>query len=410
MSVCRIDNSTAQHSTAQHSTAQHSTADNRLNFHKKKILLVTSYGDGNYGNYGTILQRYALSRVIESLGFEVHHLYSFSKPKKPDYFGEFVIRPVKTLIKRMLALIGIRKYLDKEIRYKNFQDFFNKKFSKKIETFTEQYINNKIFMSHDEVLSADKSRWEEYNFVVTGSDVIWWRPTLKGAEYYYLEFIPREKRVCYAPSFGVLQFPEEEYEIHKKGLEGFNKLSCREQGGVNLIKQTINKDAQLVLDPTLLLNASQWRELEKKPDIDLPEHYALKFFYGEIPPEYDKAIKQAAGDLPIVNLCTCPDLPGCIAEVSEFLYLFNHADLIFTSSFHGTAFSINFGKNFYSFVHKGDHSGRINSILNSLNLTNHLYTPESKARPDEINYNEVNEKLNILRESSLKYLRDCLHV
>ena len=262
----------------------------------------------------------------------------------------------------MLALIGIRKYLDKEITYH------------KIEMFIDKNINNKIFVSYDEVLNADKSRWEKYNFVVTGSDHVWCigTQTLKQAEYFYLKFIPREKRVCYAPCFGFSQLSDsEDYELHKKGLEGFDNLSCREQEGVNLIKQIINKDAQLVLDPTLLLNASQWRELEKKPDIGLPEKYLLTYFLYNIP-EYEQAIKQAAGDLPIVNLrtYTCPDLPGYMADVdvNEFLYLFDHADLIFTNSFHGTAFSINFGKNFYSFVREDDHSGRINTILNSLNL------------------------------------------
>ena len=310
----------------------------------------------------------------------------------------------------MLALIGIRKYLDKEIR--------SRIFANKIKMFAEKNINHKIFMSYNEVLRADKSRWEEYNFVLTGSDQVWhnWSHTSTESEYYYLEFIPREKRVCYAPSFGISQIPEADYEYHKKGLEGFNKLSCREQEGVNLIKQIINKDAQFVLDPTLLLNASQWRELEKKPDIDLPEKYLLTYFLGNITPEYEQAIRQTARNLPIVKLYNRlhPDLPGYIPEVNEFLYLFNHADFICTDSFHGTVFSINFGKNFIVFRRSQtgaeDTFGRIESILASTNLTNHIYTPESNARPAEINYQEVNEKLNILRESSLKYLRDCLHV
>ena len=318
----------------------------------------------------------------------------------------------------MLALIGIRKYLDREIRNKNIQIFRSKM---KIKMFIEQYINNKIFVSYDEVFNADKSRWEEYNFAVTGSDQVWnycfWPHKSKEAAYYYLEFMPREKRVCYAPSLGFSQFPEEYYELHKKGLEGFDKLSCREQEGVNLIKQTINKDAQLVLDPTFLLNASQWRELEKKPDIVLPEHYALKFLFGKITTEYEKAIKQAAGDLPIVNLRMHPNLPGYMADVNEFLYLIDHADFICTDSFHGTAFSINFGKNFITFQRLDENEesvgmlGRIESITSCLNITeDHIYKKFMDKRPSEINYQEVNRKLNILRESSLKYLRDCLHI
>ena len=401
MSVGRIDNSTAQHSTAQHSTAQHSTGNHCLNIPEKKILLITIYDNGNYGN---ILQRYALTRIIESLGFEVHNLcYSYNNSKYNKFFRPAIML-CKKLIKKFIVFIGIKN---------------NKLYLiSRLSAFTAKYINNKIFMSYDEALNVDKSLWDKYNFAVTGSDQVWhnWSHTPEESAYYYLEFMPREKRVCYAPSFGFSQFPESDYELHKKGLEGFNKLSCREQEGVNLIKQIINKDAQLVLDPTLLLNASQWQELEKRPDINLPEHYALQFFLGDIKPEYEQAIKQAAGDLPIVNLYNYmnPDLPGYTAEVEEFLYLFNHADLIFTDSFHGTAFSVNFGRNFLVFRRSHDWTkdmfGRIESILASTNLTDHIYTPGMSTRPAEINYNEVNEKLNILRESSLKYLRGCLHV
>ena len=293
----------------------------------------------------------------------------------------------------MLAFIGIRKYLDKEIRIKNIETRY-KIFTSKLKMFTEQNIKHKIFVSsYDEVLNADKSRWEEYNFVVTGSDQVWhnWSNTSTELAYYYLEFMPREKRVCYAPSFGFSQFPESDYELHKKGLEGFDKLSGREQEGVNLIKQIINKDAQLVLDPTLLLNASQWREVEKKPDIDLPEKYLLTYFLGNMTPEYEQAIKQVAGDLPIINLYNYmnPDLPGYIAGVNEFLYLFNHSDFICTDSFHGTAFSINLGRNFLVFRRSQtgmeDMFGRIESILASTNLTNHIYTSGMNARPPEIN-------------------------
>ena len=269
-------------------------------------------------------------------------------------------------------------------------------------------------------MKSDSSCWDLYNFAVTGSDQVWknWTHTVEQSEFYYLEFMPREKRVCYAPSFGFSQFPKSDYELHKKGLEGFDKLSCREQEGVDLIKQIINKDAQLVLDPTLLLNADEWRKLEKKPDIDLPEKYLLTYFLGNITPEYEQAIKRAAGNLPIVNIYNGmnPNVTGYMytAGIEEFLYLFNHADLICTDSFHGTAFSINLGRNFLVFRRSQNGLenmfGRIESILSSTNLTNHIYTPGMNARPAEINYQEVNEKLNILRESSLKYLRDCLHV
>ena len=293
--TCRLGDNTTQHNTTQHNN------NHRLNFPENKILLVSLYGN----NYGNILQRYALARTIESLGFEVDNLcqYELRPHKNLLYVTISFKKAIKTLIKRMLALVGIRKYLDKELNWKRKMSTFIK-FSEKLNAFCNKYIHNKIFIPYDEIQNVNKSQWDKYKFAVTGSDQVWkiWFHTIEQAEYYYLEFVPPEKRICYAPSFGFTQFPEQDIDMHKKGLEGFNKLSCREQEGVNLIKQLINRDAKLVLDPTLLLNASQWREIERKPDINLPEHYVLTYFLGKRTQEYEYAIKQAAGDLPIIDI------------------------------------------------------------------------------------------------------------
>ena len=312
-----VDSATTQHNTTQHNTTQHNS-NHRLNFSENKILLVTLYSN----NYGNILQRYALARTIESLGFEIDNLCPCEPSAKSNYLLDSAIlfnKALKTLIKRMLALVGITKYLNKQV----IRESKISTFSKKLNAFCDKYIKRKIFISYDEIQNVNKSQWDKYKFAVTGSDQVWriWLHTVEQAECFYLEFMPREKRVCYAPSFGFTQFYESDIDIHKKGLEGFDKLSCREQEGVNLIKQLINRDAKLVLDPTLLLNASQWREIERKPDINLPERYVLTYFLGKRTQEYEHAIKQAAGDLPIIDIYNSeePFLPSYIAGIEEFL-------------------------------------------------------------------------------------------
>ena len=198
------------------------------------------------------------------------------------------------------------------------------------------------------------------------------------------------------------------YFTHKNGLKGFNKLSCREKSGCDLIKNLTGQDVKLVLDPTLLLNADDWRKISRKPDYELPKRYAVIYSY-ELPKEYRAIINNiaAAKNLEIINVFDSDDKLHYLTGPQEFLYLVDHAEFIFTGSFHGTAFSINFEKKFISF---GESNSRIESILSQLNLMNRLYKNGHEFPSGEINYNEVNEKLNILRESSLKYLRDCLHV
>ncbi|MBQ7215756.1 MAG: polysaccharide pyruvyl transferase family protein [Synergistaceae bacterium] len=373
----------------------------------RKVLLVTLYGNYNYGN---ILQRLALTSVIEPLGFEVTHLCIVTPPPKQPA-SRIIKTFIKNAIKRVLALLGVQKYRT-QFRSMEMLPTIVPAFTK----YQEQHIpsTSRIYMTFQESLSADSSEWTSYDYAVTGSDQVWhnWSRTPEELEYYYLSFMPPEKRVCYAPSFGFSEFPESYYAFHKKGLAGFERLSCREQEMIPMIQSISGKDAQLVLDPTLLLKASQWRAFASKPEYDVPERFVLCYFLGSKIPEYQSAIRQAAGDLPVINIYDPSDKKHWNTDPGGFLWLFDHADFVCTDSFHGTAFSVNFGKNFIVFRRKQtgmeDMFGRISGLLGSLDITGHICEHGMKVRPEPVNYDEVYAKLDALRESSMQYLRDCL--
>lgn len=275
-------------------------------------------------------------------------------------------------------------------------------------------------MTFREALQESQSRWKEYDYAITGSDQVWhnWSHNPDDLAYYYLEFMPREKRINYAPSFGFSEFPESDIEFHKKGLQGFDKLSCREEEMQKLIMNLTGQKVQLVLDPTLLLNLNQWRKFASKPEYDLPDKYLLCYFLGNITEEYEHAIHEAAGSLPVIHIYDIgsphakKDSPEYLTHPGEFLYLFEHADFVCTDSFHGSAFSVNFGKNFLAFRRRQQNMegmfGRIESLLVNTGLTNHIYKSGMKIRPDDLNIESVNQKLEAMRESSIKYLRESL--
>lgn len=373
---------------------------------KGKILLVSLYGNLNYGN---VLQRYALTKTFEGFGFEVHHL---CEHMRGVLLFRLTRRP-KRIIKHILALMGVKKYRiimkksAREERFKSFQD---------------KFTETKIFMTFTEALTANKSTWAGYDFVVVGSDQVWhnWKKIPQELEYYYLEFIEREKRVNYAPSFGFSHFDDDDKELHRKGLEGFKRVSCREQEMQPMIRTLTGQEAELVLDPTLLLVAEQWREVSSRPEYDLPERYVLCYFLGNITPEYSQAISDMAGGLPVISIYanyseeSMKDYPHYLTHPGEFVYLIEHADFVCTDSFHGTAFSVIFRKNFLAFrraqKNMNDMFGRIESILSNLGLMNHVYNPGMTTRPNTLNNEAVTSRLDEMRDSSLKYLRECLKV
>ncbi len=364
---------------------------------RRKVLLVTLHGNCNYGN---TLQRLALAQVIDGLGFEVWHLLKGFPELK-----------LKRWAKKLLSLIRRKKIshhkpLQGQTIYHEFADRFSK--------FQAKYITNIIRLANDKPVSAYEAVLQEYDYAVVGSDQVWHNcsRTHKELEYYYLSFMPRGKRISYAPSFSFKVFPIWDYWAHKKGLLGFERISCREQEMIPMIKSISGKDAQLVLDPTMLLGIEQWREFAVKPEYDVPDKYVLCYFLGSKPAGYLDAISRAAGNMPVISLLDDRDQSHYLTDPGNFLYLMDHADFVCTDSFHGTVFSLLFRKNFLVFRRqealKGGMFGRIEGLLDSLDITGRVYESGMKIRPEPVNYDEAYTKLETLRESSMNYLRECL--
>ena len=71
---------------------------------------------------------------------------------------------------------------------------------------------------------------------------------------------------------------------------------------------------------------------------------------------------------------------------SEFVGLFKNASFILTSSFHGTAFSLNFNKPFYSVMRKNElRNCRILSLIECLGLQSRvLYVGDEFPEEDDL--------------------------
>ena len=95
----------------------------------------------------------------------------------------------------------------------------------------------------------------------------------------------------------------------------------------------------------------------------------------------------------------------------DFINLINNASLIVTDSFHGTIFSINLNKPFYSINGLSESDFRKTEILKELGLMNRNITWDTKyneLNQDIIDYSMVNEKLSVLRKQSIDYLRKAI--
>lgn len=359
----------------------------------KKIGIMTWF---HYDNYGSLLQAAATNYVLKE------------KKYKPIMINYRPKGSTKELKDRTYFINLFKNYFHKTSNIncngKAFDEFRNKHFVE-----TEEL--------DDYMHLAQKS--EEFDAIVCGSDQIW--SPLCFDSHYYLDFAQRNKIVSYAPSFGSssIKNPKISAQI-KELLLRFDKISIREEQGQKIIKDLTGRESKLVLDPTLLLNAKEWQGFIKK--VDIPKKpYIICYFLGNPDSHLETIEKYALShNLEIYNIPFLENKKinkynlNCDLGPGEFLDLMQNAHTIFTDSYHGTIFGINFNNNFYTFRRfkandPKNQNSRILNILNKLDIMERLVDDDTNLDSvKKIDYKKVNKKLNEMRNESKEYLFSAL--
>ena len=170
------------------------------------------------------------------------------------------------------------------------------------------------------------------------------------------------------------------------------------------------------MDPTLLLNSSEWRKISVAPK---ESGYLLLYQMSK-----NKLTEHAAKEIAHrMGLKVIEILPGprilwkryghkvyVSASPEEYVGFFENADFVVTSSFHGTAFSLIFNKQFYTVPHKTAGS-RMVDLLSSINLQNRLlFSINDIDRNDAIDYVEVNSMIEVLKKESIAFIEHSLDI
>lgn len=372
----------------------------------KTIGIITYH---HYNNYGTMLQAFALQEKIEQLGYRAE-LIDF---KQDNSLSKYEL--LKLRIKRLPIYIKERK------KYRILAETKEKEKEKNalFERFYETYLHiGKEKYSTTEQLINNPPIYDGY---VVGSDQTWNPFVANSPEAFFLPFVKNKiKKGSYGPSLAVKSLsPSKEIEYREK-LSDFSFLSCREQDGAKLLSCITKKEVKCVLDPTLLITGAEW-EKYCNPDMQI-EPYILVYFLGE-KIEHRKVVEKIRK---FTNWKVIA-LPAAYLEMgnvnyekiwggpTEFLTLIKNAALICTDSFHGTMFSINFQKNFFTFCKSSDleessENSRIYSALNIFGLSNRVVRniEDIKLSDLSIDYKKVNPILEEQRNDSVKYLMDML--
>lgn len=363
-------------------------------------------------NWGSVLQAYALQKVIERLGFEVENIdYRFPNEFHWEKGKKWGMKPPLTLRNTLRSIKNTAMYaMNLKARpLMHLLDLFiknNMKLSKRYISYNKLHKNPPI-----------------YDIYVSGSDQIWNPNTMLGDYSYMFDFAPAgAKIISYASSFSCRNIPEYMKPQYKRLLSRYTSISVRENNGKLIIHELLGRDAKVVLDPSLLLDGNEWRQLSMDGrKCILPPKYILCYmlaytFSADEPMNILLTRVQERFKWPVIMLKTAPRnfkgeqfvLPKNYGiGIPEFLYLIQNASIVVSSSFHGTAFALNMGIPLVALAKKNE-DDRIASLVSNIGLANDILVMESEVESKRFSpfYDVTKEQdsLNVLRKMSIDYL------
>lgn len=351
-----------------------------------------------YGkNYGSILTYYGLNRAIEGMGHKV------------------------LMVNETLGYNGFRVQWP--------FDILSIKFAKRVGyEFTEQRHFSKMAQLNEDVTT----------FVV-GSDQLWNPLIGRVNDDLFLDFVgPENRRVAYATSFGnkgTSKFKPDFIEKHSANLQKFAGISVRESYAVDVARDVFGVAATQVVDPVFLLPRQDYETLAAKATVKVDGDYLAVFFLDPTP-EKKAAALAIADKLGLARIVVIPNPDGgnklsrqlftedrfeiLSADSPEnFLWTYSKASYVVTDSFHGTAFSVIFGKPFSSIYNTHRGADRFISLLNLLGFDDIRRVQEAEIEKTitnnpnvsfDIDFSKANDYIRTGRELSLNWLRAALPV
>lgn len=362
----------------------------------EKIGILTFWGVPNYGAFA---QAYALNKVVKKImpNSKVVDLAYLHPQHTALYFHNR--RPKLQSYKQLFSLSFYKQWVSYFINRKNeYQEF----------------VVDWNSIPHVDI--KDEKKLEKYkcDIIVTGSDAIW--------EYSIPEFgndvhlignhLRCDKLISYAASFGDMNEDDFFADFVLKGLNKYDMISVRDFTSKQIIQKLVGeKKVDIVLDPSLLYDFRNDEEIPKAKYNNYVLVYGDNFSDKLI---HDVKNYARENGLTIIGAGIAPEWCDiCLREIGpkEWIGLFKDAEMVVTCTFHGLMFSINFEKkvvfNQVNYV-----KNRSEYLLKMLGL-NQLYTENVDSILQNVldfkwDYNEINIKLDEMREKSMAYLRKGL--
>lgn len=393
-----------------------------------KVGIVTITDGSNYGNN---LQNYALIKALDKIGVSAE---TVKTNYEYDFFARFKNKS-RRMVKAEHQSVAVadkreepapaaetnHSAVEKQNKVKKLlRYYYREKRALRFKDFSNKYLNK----SQESVVENAPVLNTQYDYLVFGSDQIWnftINRVKNNPDYYIGNYAPDTKKIAFSASLGTNYIPDEYREAFAKHVSCFEAVSVREESGVNPVEELIQKQVNVTLDPTFLLNKNEWLACAKKPHyVKKNERILVTYFLGDKDEALTHFIDSVAEahHLTVVNItmewveienaahfCTSPD---------EFVWLINAAELVLTDSFHASAFSIIMEKPFRFFERKQHGlkkmTSRVENLADKLSIKK-WYVGHIEENPEEVlfaSYEHTGELLEHEKRKSLDYLKRSL--
>lgn len=324
-------------------------------------------------NYGGILQAFALSKYLQSLGYEV-----FVLNRNAD------MPFAKRMIKVIMVSLHHPRYNNPRYRH--------------LAHFVKQHVPYTKPL-YSKVQMTDFVRKNGIQAAIVGSDQVWRAGFAMNYGYdYFLDFVPKDvTKLSYAASFGLSEweYTKEQSQKIRQLVDGFKAVSVREDEGITLCRKHMGIKAEHVLDPTMLLRAEDYAPITS-PRI-VSEDYVFVYWLGSAEEKQKAIIHANIKDKKLVDISLRGSEP--LMPVEDWLSYIKYADQVVTDSFHGCVFSILFGKQFTICSNDSGGYGRLRSLFTMLGIN---------PSDGNIDYKSVYERLEINRRKSYSFIDQAL--
>lgn len=348
-------------------------------------------------NYGAVLQAFALEKILEKIGVQAE-IIDYRCPHIERVYRPFDIRHCKNFSS------GVKKCV------KSFE--LGRK-RHKFHAFLKKHLRLTEKCRTKKDLQRTAANFETF---IAGSDQVW-NPDATGGDFFgFLDFVgPDSRKIAYAASIGYSAFPQKYESKCAARLKRFDSLSVREKSARNTVAESAGKTVENVLDPTLLLNASEWLDIAEKPR-NLPDRYILVYMMEGCRYAIEKARALANEKncaLVLLNPTlkqrqTCKDfIQYRAASPEEFVGISAKAEAVVTNSFHGVAFSLIFKKEFYAEISNREKSTRITDLLTLFDVSDRLLPNKTNEKTD---WEKVDSALRKEQNKSVFWLKNALGI